>query len=214
MILFQATFTALTGYGLGVGLCTLFIYLAKLRLPSYAAMITYPSLLLAFVMVLVIAGISSYVGRAQGAADRAVRNFQGMKCRAQPSKRAGSSKWFGEGEAKTMALRGVDLQADFGEMVYIVGPSGSGKTTLLSVLSGILRPNSGSVLVDGTDIWSSERRPSGRFPAQQNRLRVSGLSPLSAPEHRRECGDSADPQEKDWDESIREAIQLPGYRRA
>ena len=39
-------------------------------------------------------------------------------------------------------------------MVYIVGPSGSGKTTLLSVLSGILRPNAGSVEVEGTDIWS------------------------------------------------------------
>lgn len=62
MILFQASFTALTGYGLGVGLCTLLVYLAKLRLASYAAMITYPSLLLSFVMVVIIAGISSYVG--------------------------------------------------------------------------------------------------------------------------------------------------------
>ncbi len=40
MILFQATFTALTGYGLGVGLCTLLIWLARMRLPSYAAMVT------------------------------------------------------------------------------------------------------------------------------------------------------------------------------
>jgi len=62
-------------------------------------------------------------------------------------------KWFGEGEAKTMALKQVSLEAQFGEMVYIVGPSGSGKTTLLSVLSGILRPNEGNVLVEGVDIW-------------------------------------------------------------
>ena len=41
----------------------------------------------------------------------------------------------------------------FGEMVYIVGPSGSGKTTLLSVLSGILKPNEGSVQVEDVDIW-------------------------------------------------------------
>jgi putative ABC transport system ATP-binding protein len=67
---------------------------------------------------------------------------------------SGLQKWFGEGEARTLALRGVDLEADFGEMIYIVGPSGSGKTTLLSVLSGILRPNSGQVLADGIDIWS------------------------------------------------------------
>jgi len=66
---------------------------------------------------------------------------------------SGLNKWFGEGEARTVALHEVSLEADFGEMVYIVGPSGSGKTTLLSVLSGILRPNSGSVLVENTDIW-------------------------------------------------------------
>jgi putative ABC transport system ATP-binding protein len=46
------------------------------------------------------------------------------------------------------------LEADFGEMVYIVGPSGSGKTTLLSVLSGILKPNEGTVSVEGEDIWN------------------------------------------------------------
>ncbi len=66
---------------------------------------------------------------------------------------SGLVKWFGEGEAKTMALKQVSLEAQFGEMVYIVGPSGSGKTTLLSVLSGILRPNEGKVLVEGIDIW-------------------------------------------------------------
>ena len=63
-------------------------------------------------------------------------------------------KWFGEGEARTQALRGVSVDAYFGEMLYIVGPSGSGKTTLLSVLSGILRPDSGSVSVEGEDIWN------------------------------------------------------------
>lgn len=62
MILFQASFTALTGYGLGVGLCALAISLAKLRIPDYAAMITYTNLGLAFVMVLIIAAISSYIG--------------------------------------------------------------------------------------------------------------------------------------------------------
>ncbi len=62
MILFQAGFTALLGYGLGVGLASLIIMSAKLRLPDYAAQITYMNLGIAFVMVLVIAGISSYIG--------------------------------------------------------------------------------------------------------------------------------------------------------
>jgi len=65
----------------------------------------------------------------------------------------GVVKWFGEGAAKTQALRGVSVDAYFGEMLYIVGPSGSGKTTLLSVLSGILRPDSGGVSVEGAEIW-------------------------------------------------------------
>jgi putative ABC transport system permease protein len=62
MILFQAGFTALTGYGLGIGLASLVIMAAKLRLASYAAQITYYNLVFAFVMVIVIAGISSYIG--------------------------------------------------------------------------------------------------------------------------------------------------------
>ncbi|MCL5022626.1 MAG: ABC transporter ATP-binding protein [Nitrospirae bacterium] len=62
-------------------------------------------------------------------------------------------KWFGEGEARTMAVRGVSFDAHFGEMLYIEGPSGSGKTTLLSMISGILRPNSGTVIVEDKEIW-------------------------------------------------------------
>ena len=62
MVLFQATFTALTGYGLGIGLCTGLIWIAKMRLPDYFAMITFFNLGLALVMVLVIAAISSYFG--------------------------------------------------------------------------------------------------------------------------------------------------------
>jgi putative ABC transport system ATP-binding protein len=63
-------------------------------------------------------------------------------------------KWFGEGEARTHAVRDVSFEAGFGKMLYIVGPSGSGKTTLLSMISGILRPDSGTVVVDGKQIWS------------------------------------------------------------
>jgi putative ABC transport system permease protein len=62
MILFMATFTALTGYGLGVGLVTLMIWIARSRLPNYAAIITFWNLGMALGMVIVIAGISSYVG--------------------------------------------------------------------------------------------------------------------------------------------------------
>lgn len=62
-------------------------------------------------------------------------------------------KYFGEGDARTVAVNKMSIDAYFGEMLYIVGPSGSGKTTFLSILSGILRPDEGSVIVEGTDIW-------------------------------------------------------------
>ena len=62
MILFQATFMALTGYGLGIGLCAVLIAIARLRIPDYAAVITFSNIGLAFVMVVVIAAISSYFG--------------------------------------------------------------------------------------------------------------------------------------------------------
>ena len=62
MILFQAGFTALIGYGLGIGLCTTVVALARLRIPDYASMITFTNLGLALGMVIIIAGISGYIG--------------------------------------------------------------------------------------------------------------------------------------------------------
>ena len=62
MILFQAAFTSLTGFGIGVGLVSLVLYLARLKIPDYAAMIVWWNLYVALVMVVIIAGVSSYVG--------------------------------------------------------------------------------------------------------------------------------------------------------
>jgi len=62
VILFQAGFTALVGYGLGIGLSTVLITAAKLRLPEYSSRVTFTNLGLAFVMVLIIASISGYAG--------------------------------------------------------------------------------------------------------------------------------------------------------
>lgn len=64
------------------------------------------------------------------------------------------TKYFGEGETRMIAVNAVGFTAHFGEMLFIVGPSGSGKTTLLSMISGILRPNTGKVVVKGADIWT------------------------------------------------------------
>ena len=58
-------------------------------------------------------------------------------------------KWFGAGEARVHALRGVDLEILMGELAMLVGPSGCGKTTLLSVIAGLLDSNGGDLDVLG-----------------------------------------------------------------
>ena len=62
MIVFQAGLTGLIGYGLGIGLCTCVVGLARLRIPDYASIITFLNLGLALFMMLIIAAVSGYIG--------------------------------------------------------------------------------------------------------------------------------------------------------
>src|SRR6476660_3660293 len=50
------------------------------------------------------------------------------------------------------ALKGIDLQIEPGEFVAVIGKSGSGKSTLINMITGIDRPSSGEVLVDGAAV--------------------------------------------------------------
>jgi branched-chain amino acid transport system ATP-binding protein len=60
----------------------------------------------------------------------------------------------------TIAVAGVDLDVASGEKLGIIGPNGSGKTTLINCITGVLRPERGTVVFDGTDIstWPAYRR--------------------------------------------------------
>lgn len=60
-------------------------------------------------------------------------------------------------------LKGLDFSAAKGEILSIVGASGAGKTTLLQILGTILAPDSGKVLIDGTDVFSLGRRQLSEF---------------------------------------------------
>ncbi len=117
------------------------------------------------------------------------------------------SKWFGEGDIKTYAVTDVTFDAYFGEILYVVGPSGSGKTTLLSIISGILRPNSGAVEVDGIDIWNLQ-------PDQLAEFRLNKVGFVFQDYHLfprlTTVENVAIPlilKRQDWDDSIREAMR-------
>jgi putative ABC transport system ATP-binding protein len=61
-------------------------------------------------------------------------------------------KVYDTGEVPFTALKGIDLTVDEGEFVGLIGKSGSGKTTLINMITGIDRPTSGEVVVDGTAV--------------------------------------------------------------
>ncbi len=62
------------------------------------------------------------------------------------------TKKYDEGATGTLALRGIDLDVQAGELLMLMGPSGSGKTTLLSIMGCILTATSGSVRVAGREV--------------------------------------------------------------
>jgi putative ABC transport system ATP-binding protein len=69
----------------------------------------------------------------------------------------------GKGAARVHILKSVSLSIPRGEAVGLVGPSGSGKSTLLMTLAGLERPDSGSVIVDGTDLSGLDEDDLARF---------------------------------------------------
>src|SRR2546429_8397794 len=82
-----------------------------------------------------------------------------------------------------VALDGVSLRTAEGSVVGLVGPNGAGKTTLFGVLSGLVRPRSGQVLLRGVDVTraSPQRRSRLRLPPPPPRLEA--FTELTPPGH-------------------------------
>jgi putative ABC transport system ATP-binding protein len=77
----------------------------------------------------------------------------------------GVVKQFGEGDTKTIALRGVDVEVFAGQLTLLVGESGCGKTTLISLIAGLLEPTAGTVEVLGRDLATLSGSQLARFRA-------------------------------------------------
>lgn len=73
------------------------------------------------------------------------------------------SKTYGSGENKVEALQNINLSVKRGELVAIMGPSGSGKSTLMHIMGGVERPTGGSIIIDGQDIYSLNKRERAIF---------------------------------------------------
>lgn len=59
---------------------------------------------------------------------------------------------------ETSAIKDINFSAESGEIIGIIGHTGSGKSTLIQLFNGLLEPHSGSVYLNGNDIWSKENR--------------------------------------------------------
>ncbi|MCX7924074.1 MAG: ABC transporter ATP-binding protein [Clostridia bacterium] len=67
-------------------------------------------------------------------------------------------KSYGKGDTEVKALKDINISVNQGEFIAVIGPSGSGKSTLLHLLGGVDRPTSGTVLVDGVDVYSQNEK--------------------------------------------------------
>jgi peptide/nickel transport system ATP-binding protein len=134
---------------------------------------------------------------------------------------SGLVKIFQVAELEIVALRGLDLEVQRGEMLALVGPSGSGKSTLLSAIGGLDRPSAGKLVVDGQNLLklsqadlTAYRRERVGFVWQQTTRNL--LPYLSARENiellmtlagrsRREC--------RAWSTELLEAVGMREYAR-
>jgi putative ABC transport system ATP-binding protein len=80
-------------------------------------------------------------------------------------------RFYHAGDDETLALRGVSLTVNAGELVAVTGPSGSGKSTLLACLAGLDEPDGGMVRIDG-------RRLSRRPEQERTQIRAGSVGML------------------------------------
>lgn len=76
------------------------------------------------------------------------------------------SKRYGAGPSQVTALQALSEQIAQGEFLVVTGRSGAGKSTFLSLIGGLIRPDGGTVKVQGRDLWAMSDRDRSQFRAQ------------------------------------------------
>jgi ABC-2 type transport system ATP-binding protein len=106
------------------------------------------------------------------------------------------------------AVDGVSFEVAEGELFGFLGPNGAGKTTVLSMISGLLRPDSGSVRVDGIDVWENPKQAKstmGLVPQE-----VALYEELTASENLEFWGGLYDLPRRQLRDNIREILEYVG----
>ena len=99
----------------------------------------------------------------------------------KPTLRSDSiSKAFTSGKIRNQVIKDSSLEVWPGELTLVVGPSGSGKSTMLSMMSGLLRPDTGHVYALDIDLWTLSERELDRFRLQHCGFVFQGFNLFNA----------------------------------
>ncbi|UCR89089.1 ABC transporter ATP-binding protein [Mycetocola spongiae] len=91
---------------------------------------------------------------------------------ATPGDSVLSVRGLGKSYGDLIAVENITLEVPAGSFYGIVGPNGAGKTTTLSMITGLLRPDSGEISVNGVDVWADPNRAKRSIGALPDRMRL------------------------------------------